>query len=165
MGTNIVTHSNPLCRVRDLGIVSHKYVSIKSFPEEIREPCRKWCGKSVKASGVGGHQKYKDLKINKVNLHVNSQRHKALCTWPFQICTTWNPRAERRSWGSLQSWSQQRTRFHVYWFCYALSQVKPKQYNLHHSQAPVPPSCMRVKQEDAHIPTNVPAKYSQRGSY
>lgn len=59
---NTETHSQPLCRVRDFGTVSQKYdVSIKSFPSEIREPCRRGGRKNVTVIGHGGHQEYKDF--------------------------------------------------------------------------------------------------------
>jgi hypothetical protein len=62
MGTNTETHSQALCRVRDLGtLITKWYTSIKSLSSGIREPCRRGRTRTVRARG-DGRQASKDDK-------------------------------------------------------------------------------------------------------
>jgi hypothetical protein len=73
MGTNTETHSQTMCRKRDLGTLSHKQDVSFKIPF-LRAPARRGGRKSVKAKGDGGHQENKALYINSINAHLNSQR-------------------------------------------------------------------------------------------
>ena len=48
-------------------------VSIISLPSELREPYRRGV-KSVRSGGVRAHQEDKELSVNMIDAHMNSQR-------------------------------------------------------------------------------------------
>lgn len=70
MGTNIDTHSQVLCRQRDLGTHNtERAVSTKSFLSELRELHRKGGRKSIRARGTENTRKTRPSQTTQQDLH------------------------------------------------------------------------------------------------